>query len=100
MAVGTRLEGSNTAFLEMSVCTPSWLGKLTYKLLTATTIIYTYAAGITMTTGIRLRGNNTACLEMSTCTACTPPVLRLSAWEGVVVLKELIFNSFYFGRVW
>ena len=21
-------------------------------------------------------------------------------WEGVVVLKELIFNSFYFGRVW
>ena len=20
--------------------------------------------------------------------------------EGVVVLKELIFNSFYFGRVW
>ena len=21
-------------------------------------------------------------------------------WEGVVALKELIFNSFYFGRVW
>ena len=21
-------------------------------------------------------------------------------WEGVVVLKELIFNSFFFGRVW
>ena len=21
-------------------------------------------------------------------------------WEGVVVLKELIFHSFYFGRVW
>ena len=21
-------------------------------------------------------------------------------WEGVVVFKELIFNSFYFGRVW
>ena len=21
-------------------------------------------------------------------------------WEGVVVLKELIFNSFYFGKVW
>ena len=21
-------------------------------------------------------------------------------WEGVVVLKELIFNSFYFGRLW
>ena len=21
-------------------------------------------------------------------------------WEGVVVLKELIFNSFYFERVW
>ena len=21
-------------------------------------------------------------------------------WEGVVVLKELILNSFYFGRVW
>ena len=21
-------------------------------------------------------------------------------WEGVVVLKELIFNSLYFGRVW
>ena len=23
----------------------------------------------------------------------------LEAWEGVVVLKELILNSFYFGRV-
>ena len=23
-----------------------------------------------------------------------------SLWEGVVVLKELIFNSFYFWRVW
>ena len=21
-------------------------------------------------------------------------------WEGLVALKELIFNSFYFGRVW
>ena len=21
-------------------------------------------------------------------------------WKGVVVLKELIFNNFYFGRVW
>ena len=21
-------------------------------------------------------------------------------WEGVVVLKELIFHSFYFGQVW
>ena len=21
-------------------------------------------------------------------------------WEGVVVLKELILNTFYFGRVW
>ena len=21
-------------------------------------------------------------------------------WEGVVVLQELIFHSFYFGRVW
>ena len=21
-------------------------------------------------------------------------------WEGVVILKELIFNSFYIGRVW
>ena len=21
-------------------------------------------------------------------------------WEGVMVLKELILNSFYFGRVW
>ena len=21
-------------------------------------------------------------------------------WEGVVILKELIFNGFYFGRVW
>ena len=21
-------------------------------------------------------------------------------WESVVVLKEVIFNSFYFGRVW
>ena len=26
--------------------------------------------------------------------------LQFLLWEGVVVLKELIFNSFYFGRVW
>ena len=25
---------------------------------------------------------------------------QLILWEGVVVLKELIFNSFYFGTVW
>ena len=25
---------------------------------------------------------------------------QLLLWEGVVVLKELILNSFYFGRVW
>ena len=25
--------------------------------------------------------------------------LTVLLWEGVVVLKELIFNSFYFGRV-
>ena len=24
----------------------------------------------------------------------------LEGWEGVVVLKELIFNNFYYGRVW
>ena len=27
-------------------------------------------------------------------------ILTVSTLEGVVVLKELIFNSFYFGRVW
>ena len=27
-------------------------------------------------------------------------ILTVSSWMGVVVLKELIFNSFYFGRVW
>ena len=26
--------------------------------------------------------------------------LQFLLWEGVVVLKELIFNSFYVGRVW
>ena len=26
--------------------------------------------------------------------------LQFLCWEGVVVLKELIFNSFYVGRVW
>ena len=26
--------------------------------------------------------------------------LQFLCWKGVVVLKELIFNSFYFGRVW
>ena len=25
-------------------------------------------------------------------------ILIISLWEGVVVLKELIFNSFYFGE--
>ena len=38
-----------------------------------------------------------ACLAMN---ACTPSGLRLTNWEGVVVLKELIFNGFYFGQVW
>ena len=28
------------------------------------------------------------------------PQFILLNWEGVVVLKELIFNSFYFERVW
>ena len=27
-------------------------------------------------------------------------ILTVSTLEGVVVLKEVIFNSFYFGRVW
>ena len=27
-------------------------------------------------------------------------ILTVSTLGGVVVLKELIFNSFYFGRVW
>ena len=27
-------------------------------------------------------------------------ILTVSKLEGVVVLKELIFNSFYVGRVW
>ena len=27
-------------------------------------------------------------------------ILTVSTLESVVVLKELIFNSFYFGRVW
>ena len=49
--------------------------------------------------------NSAACLGMSACTACTPPGLKHSTacqgmsactpsclhWEGVVVLKELIF---------
>ena len=26
--------------------------------------------------------------------------LQFLLWEGVVVLKELIFNSFYFRRLW
>ena len=26
--------------------------------------------------------------------------LQYLCWEGVVVLKELIYNSFHFGRVW
>ena len=26
--------------------------------------------------------------------------IQFLLWEGVVVLKELIMNSFYFGRVW
>ena len=36
---------------------------------------------------------------MSICTACTPPGLRLSTWEVVVVWKDW-FLSFYFGQVW
>ena len=24
----------------------------------------------------------------------------VAIWDAMVVLKELIFNSFYFGRVW
>ena len=27
-------------------------------------------------------------------------VQQFLCWEGVVVLTELIFNSFYFGQVW
>ena len=27
-------------------------------------------------------------------------ILTVSTWEDVVVLKGLIFNSFYFGRAW
>ena len=25
---------------------------------------------------------------------------QFALWEGVVVLKDLIFSSFYFGQVW
>ena len=49
--------GTNTVCLGMSACTtctPSWLGGLTYELLTATTLIYAYGAGITMADGTRL----------------------------------------------
>ena len=27
-------------------------------------------------------------------------IFKFLCWEGVVVLKELIFNSFYLWRVW
>ena len=27
-------------------------------------------------------------------------ILKFLLWEAVVVLKELIFNNFYCGRVW
>ena len=27
-------------------------------------------------------------------------ILTFYTWEDVVVLKEIIFNSFYFGRAW
>ena len=27
-------------------------------------------------------------------------LLQFLLWAGVVVLKEMIFNSFYFGRMW
>ena len=27
-------------------------------------------------------------------------ILKFLLWEAVVVLKELIFNSFYCGRLW
>ena len=29
-----------------------------------------------------------------------PDFKQFLLWEGVVDLKELILNSFYFGRVW
>ena len=27
-------------------------------------------------------------------------IFKFLLWEDVVVMKELIFNSFYFGRMW
>ena len=43
-------------------------------------------------------------LAFSTLGGCSCPERSDSKqfllWEAVVVLKELIFNSFYFGRLW
>ena len=75
------LRGANTACLGMSTCTacsPSWLGGLTYELLTATTLIHTNGAGITVAAGTRLTlegigggvTNYVSCLGESACTAC------------------------------
>ena len=43
-------------------------------------------------------------LTVSTLGGCggleTTDFLQFLLWEGMVVLKDLIFYSFYFGRVW
>ena len=44
--------------------------------------------------------NSAACLGMSACNAFTPPGLRLTTWEGVVVLKELIFQFLLWEGWW
>ena len=77
----------NQLFQDHYTCTHSWQGRLTYKLLTATILIYANGAGITMAAGTRLThfflawGDNTACLRMSTCTACTPSWLGALTYE-------------------
>ena len=54
LPISSWLGETNTACLGMSACSPSWLGALTYKLLTATTLINTNGAGIPVAAGTRL----------------------------------------------
>ena len=83
----------STACLGMSACiacTPSWLGGLTYDVLTATTLIYANGAGITLAAGTRFTlnyiGHSSITLghKMSLCTAYTPSwlgAITLHAWD-------------------
>ena len=84
------LWGTYTACLGMSACTPSWLGGLTYDVLTATTLIYANGAGITLAAGTRFTlnyiGHSSITLghKMSLCTAYTPSwlgAITLHAWD-------------------